>query len=67
MNRPWEQLNNQPFNSKTMSERSKLNRKRREEKEEKQGNRVIMWIAVVLISGSTVHDMVNDTLKAILS
>ncbi|WP_455070749.1 hypothetical protein [Prevotella histicola] len=32
-----------------MSERSKLNRKRREEKEEKQGNRVIMWIAVVLI------------------
>ena len=45
----------------------KLNRKRREEKEEKQGNRVIMWIAVVLIIGSTVHDMVNDTLKAILS
>ena len=32
-----------------MSERSKLNRKRREEKEEKQGNRVIMWNAVVLI------------------
>lgn len=32
-----------------MSERSKLNRKAREQKQEKQAKRVIFWIGAVLI------------------
>ena len=33
-----------------MSERSKVNRKERELKQEKQAQRVITWLAVVLIA-----------------
>ncbi len=33
-----------------MSERSKVNRKERELKQEKQAKRVITWLAVVLIA-----------------
>ena len=33
-----------------MSERSKINRKERELKQEKQAKRVITWLAVVLIA-----------------
>ena len=33
-----------------MSERSKVNRKKRELKQEKQAKRVITWLAVVLIA-----------------
>ena len=32
-----------------MSERSKVNRKVREEKQEKQAKRVVLWIGAVLI------------------
>ena len=34
----------------TMSERSKINRKERELKQEKQANRVIAWLAVILVA-----------------
>jgi len=33
-----------------MSERSKVNRKKRKLKQEKQANRVITWIAVILVA-----------------
>ena len=33
-----------------MSERSKVNRKKRALKQEKQANRVIAWIAVILVA-----------------
>ena len=33
-----------------MSERSKVNRKERERKQEKQANRVVAWLAVILVA-----------------
>ena len=33
-----------------MSERSKINRKERELKQENQANRVISWLAVILVA-----------------
>ena len=33
-----------------MSERSKVNRKERELKQEKQANRVVAWLAVILVA-----------------
>ena len=40
----------QPLNNITMSERSKVNRKERELKQEKQANRVVAWLAVILVA-----------------
>ena len=38
------------LNNITMSERSKVNRRERELKQEKQANRVVAWLAVILVA-----------------
>ena len=45
-----------------MSERSKVNRKERELKQEKQAKRVITWLAVVLIALSVLTIVIASSI-----